>query len=735
MSLTQLIQTFQSGTLSREAFYSEIDRVLAGGAGSGARLREAMDATQTVHPLPDQVYDEVLRRIERQRDRAGNGDDATRMQETSTASYPSVPSSVPGAATPDDMEHLKGIGDTLNGRFVLEECLGVGGMGTVYKALDLRKLEASDRKPYIAIKVLNVQFRGQPSSLIALQREARKAQTLAHRNIVTVYDFDRDGPLVYLTMEYLSGKPLSRVLRAPGFAGLPFEKARPIIAGMGQALAYAHERGFVHCDFKPANVFITDSGEVKVIDFGIARVFQRPEEDPDVTVFDPASLGGITPAYASPEMFEHREPDPRDDVYALACVTYELLTGKHPFHRKSATQARSEKLRAERPPGLDRLQWRTLSAALSFDRAARTATVNQFLDGMGVLPHAAAFSAARMGAIGAGAVVVAGGLWVGYRAMSAHETPRADVATAVAASAASEAPALAASGPALAASSAAVVASVLATSGPDANAPASAAANVTAAASAATLTSAASAANPASVASVAEPTPVPDTAALAALNASLARIPCSALDASVSGHALRVSGFAGAGGGVARVHNALARTAGGRGAAIDVNAVQNHYCEIVNTFAPYWRANRQAEGGATIHTRPPDAQLTQGSPLVVDITTPHYESYVNVDYYALDGSVVHLVPSNHERDNQAPPNFAATVGSTGDWLVDKPFGTEMIVLLITPAPLFDHLRPAAEPRAVWLAAVDQQLRTMASRYGRDHIVADFVQITTHARND
>lgn len=733
MSLTQLIQTFQSGTLSREAFYSEIDRVLAGGAGSGARLREAMDATQTVHPLPDVVYAEVLRRIDRQQDPAGAAEDATRMQETSTASYPSVPAAAPGAATADDMEHLKGIGDTLNGRFVLEECLGVGGMGTVYKALDLRKLEASDRKPYIAIKVLNVQFRGQPSSLIALQREARKAQTLAHRNIVTVYDFDRDGPLVYLTMEYLSGKPLSKVLRAPGFAGLPFEKARPIIAGMGQALAYAHERGFVHCDFKPANVFITDGGEVKVIDFGIARVFQRPEEDPDVTVFDPATLGGITPAYASPEMFEHREPDPRDDVYALACVTYELLTGKHPFNRKSATQARSEKLRAERPPNLDRQQWRTLSAALSFDRAARTATVNQFLDGMGVQPHASAFSAARMGALGAGAVVVAGGLWFGYRAMSGHDAPRADAAATVAAS---EAPTMAASVPAQA-SSAAVVASVLASSGPDVNAPASAAANLANPASATTTASAAPAANAASNASApaAVEAPVPDTAALAALNASLARIPCSALDASVSAHALRVSGFAGAGGGVARVHGALARTAGAQGAAIDVNAVQNHYCEIVNTFAPYWRANRQPEGGATIHTRPPDAQLTQGSPLIVDITTPHYESYVNVDYYALDGSVVHLVPSNHERDNQAPPNFAATVGSTGDWLVDKPFGTEMIVLLITPAPLFDHLRPAAEPRAVWLAAVDQQLKTMASRYGRDHIVADFVQITTHARGN
>ncbi|WP_321911842.1 serine/threonine protein kinase [Paraburkholderia sp. J11-2] len=704
MSLAQLIQTFQSGALSRDAFFAEIDHVLAVDAANCARLREAVDATQTVHPLPDAVYAEVLRRIEHRQENTGPVDDSTRIHEALAAAR--------SATTGDDSEHVKGIGDTLNGRFVLEECLGVGGMGTVYKALDLRKLEASDRKPYIAIKVLNVQFRGQPTSLIALQREARKAQTLAHRNIVTVYDFDRDGPLVYLTMEYLSGKPLSKLLRAPGFAGMSFDKARPIIAGMGQALAYAHERGFVHCDFKPANVFLTDGGDVKVIDFGIARVFQRPEEDPDVTVFDPATLGGITPAYASPEMFEHREPDPRDDIYALACVTYELLTGKHPFNRKSATQARSEKMRAERPPALDRGQWRTLSAALSFDRASRTASVNQFLEGMGVLAHAHAFPAARAGAVGVGAIVVAAGLWAGYRVLSGHEQTGAKSSVAAISTSVTSTPASAtkpvaeaAASPVLAAAPAAVAASVPAVS------------------------AVAAAASPASSA------PVADAASVAALNATLARIPCSALAASLPGQAIQVRGFANAGENMAHLHDALAQTPGGQVAKLDVTAVENHNCEVVSAFAPYWRANHLAGGGASIHTQPLDAHLTQGMPLIVDITTPHYDSYVNVDYFALDGSVVHLVPSNVERDNQAPPGFSAKVGGSGYWLVDKPFGTEMIVLLITPAPLFDGLRPASESRSAYLAAVEQQLKKMEARYGAGHIAADFVQITTHARND
>jgi eukaryotic-like serine/threonine-protein kinase len=400
-------------------------------------------------------------------------------------------------------------------------------------------------------------------------------------------------------------------------------------------------------------------------------------------------------------------------------VTYELLTGKHPFNRKSAPQARSEKMHAERPQGLERTQWRTLSAALSFDRASRTASVNQFLEGMGVLAPTSTFSAARLGVIGAAAVVVAGGLWLGYRALSGNEASHASASTAAVASAASVS-----------------TVNTTAQSGGIPSATGASTSPVVAATSAAVVARApATGASVPTSGAVAVAPPVPGATALAALNATLSRIPCSALAASLPEHALEVSGFASTGDGVAHVREALAQTLGGQGARLDVNAVGSHNCEVVSAFAPYWRANHQAGAGAAIHTRPPDAQLTQGSPLIVDITTPQYDSYVNVDYYALDGSVVHLVPSNHERDNQAPPGFSATIGSSGDWVVDKPFGTEMIVLLVTPAPLFDGLRPPSEPRAAYLAAVDHQLKQMEARYGSGRIAADFVQITTHARGE
>jgi predicted Ser/Thr protein kinase len=597
-----------------------------------------------------------------------------------------------------ELDQVKGVGDTLNGRFVLEECLGIGGMGTVYKALDLRKLEASDRRPYVAIKVLNLQFRGNPKSLIALQREARKAQTLAHRNIVTVYDFDRDGSVVYLTMEYLSGQPLSRLLRNPNFKGMPFAEVAPIFKGMANALAYAHERGFVHCDFKPANVFLTDTAEVKVIDFGIARVFQRPEEETEATIFDPGSLGALTPAYASPEMLEHREPDPRDDVYALGCITYELLTGKHPFDRVPATQARSAGMKAARPDDLGNKQWRAIKAALSFDREARTPTVAQFSDELAEeRPAAATGSKGKpklmLGAAALAAAVVAGAGYYFYDqsrseqegAKSAQET---DVAGSVVV------PAAAPPAPAVA------------------------------------VVPSAPAAPSAAVASAAVPAPA---LTLDAVMPALAAVPCSALVATVHDQTVDVQGYVSERYGMGRLRQVLGALPGVKTVNLGVQPVADDKCDVLKVVGPYWTANHQTGRPASLRSRAPGARLTEGQPLIVDVMTPGFDSYVNVDYFQLDGTVVHLLPNERAKDNQAPPHYTATIGTMGDWVVGKPFGSELIVLLITPAPLFDSLRPDSEPKADYLRAVDARLAQLAGKYGRDHVAVDIVQISTQAR--
>ena len=648
-SLAHMIRVFQSGGLSHNEFLAQVDRLLATDRANSAGLLKILDEEHHKMPLPPGVYAEVQRRIEHVVESTHSPSaDETRVR-TNAADTSALDDQ-----TVAEPERIKGVGDTLNGRFVLEECIGFGGMGTVYKALDLRKLEAADRKPYIAIKVLNVQFRGHPKSLIALQREARKAQTLAHPNIVAVYDFDRDGSMVYLTMEYLSGKPLSQTLRTPDFAGMPYAKVLSIVSGIAKALAYAHERGFVHCDLKPANVFLTDKGQVKVIDFGISRVFRKPEEDADVTVFDPGSLGGLTPAYASPEMLEHREPDPRDDIYALACITYELLTGRHPFGRMSAIEARNAGIKPQRPKNLGGRQWRALKAALSFDRETRTPSVTRFLREISGERRATVNLVLVASSLLVTVLLVAVGINY-YREPAVPMAPSATVS------------------------------------------------------------------------------PAARTLSTAAIAPILARVPCSALVASARDHALQVQGYIPRSFGITRLKEMLSAAPGVQTLNLDVQQVSEDECAAINVFAPYWVMNRQAGQGASIQARARNAELTEGDPLMVDIKTPGYDAYVYVDYYVLDGNVAHLVPNPRALAHQAPANYTATVGSLGNWVVSKPFGTELIVLLVTPVPVFDGVRPEIESRSDYLRAVEKQLAQIAAKYGKERITVDFVRITTKAR--
>ncbi|MEF3077103.1 serine/threonine-protein kinase [Methylobacter sp. Wu1] len=281
----------------------------------------------------------------------------------------------------DQADTLK-VGSILNKRFVLKEVLGSGGMGTVFRATDLRRLKAQDQKPDVALKVLNIEFRDDPGLFIALQRKMKKSQRLAHPNIVSVYDFDRDGRNIFMVMEMLEGKSLSHYIqKIARRGGIPFDKAWPIIERMALALGYAHKKNIVHSDFKPGNIFITDGGEVKVLDFGIASAAVKPEHQSyDGTVFNRRNLEALTPTYAGLKMFENCIPDPRDDIYALACVSYELLAGRHPFNKLSAQKALETNLQPPFIPGLKRRQWNALTHALALRSEQRTASIAQFLD-------------------------------------------------------------------------------------------------------------------------------------------------------------------------------------------------------------------------------------------------------------------------------------------------------------------------------------------------------------------
>lgn len=304
-------------------------------------------------------------------------------------------------------------GSLLKKRFLLEEVLGQGGMGTVYKTKDLRKVEAEDPYPYIATKVLNPSFENHPDAFVTLQQETAKSHTLAHPNIVTVHDFDRDGDTLYMTMELLQGDPLDRLLKVErklglSKSGIAKPKALGIVRDLCAALAYAHQRNIIHADFKPGNIFICDDGTAKVLDFGIARAASKETQKHK---FDAGQLGALTPAYATIEMIRDEPLTFTDDVYALACVAYEIFSGEHPYQNHSALEAKQLGLKPKPIASLNHREWKALSHALALEKNQRTATVPLFMAAMFPRRSTIALSVAVVFAL----VAVGGAAWLGYQ--------------------------------------------------------------------------------------------------------------------------------------------------------------------------------------------------------------------------------------------------------------------------------------------------------------------------------
>lgn len=222
------------------------------------------------------------------------------------------------------------------GRFLLRSVLGQGGLGTVYSAWDPLLSRA------VAVKTLRMQadqtIPDAPHNM--LLHEARAAARLSHPHIVTVFDAGLSDQGVYIAMEPLRGMDLRKLLQQ-GWEPTPFESAN-LVRRVADALAYAHGKGVVHCDVKPANIFMVDRKHPKVLDFGIARQARR----------DGAKTTGITagsPYYLSPEQLRGENVDRRCDVYSLGVVLYELLTGKVPFSGESLEDITQAVLNAPAP--------------------------------------------------------------------------------------------------------------------------------------------------------------------------------------------------------------------------------------------------------------------------------------------------------------------------------------------------------------------------------------------------
>jgi tetratricopeptide (TPR) repeat protein/TolB-like protein len=224
-------------------------------------------------------------------------------------------------------------GNTI-GRFVVGERLGEGGMGEVYRAEDTRL------KRTVALKRLSVHLRSDPLYRRRFEEEAERASSLNDAHVAAVHDVIEVQGEIFLVIEFVEGENLRQRIQEP----MSLEQFFVIAVQCAQALVAAHMHGIVHCDIKPENIMLTPEGQVKILDFGVAKHLARSDQ----TTVDRSGTVSGTPAYMSPEVLLEKTPDGRADIFSLGVVFYELLAGHHPFlaHGFLAT---SDRIRCETP--------------------------------------------------------------------------------------------------------------------------------------------------------------------------------------------------------------------------------------------------------------------------------------------------------------------------------------------------------------------------------------------------
>jgi serine/threonine-protein kinase Stk1 len=269
-------------------------------------------------------------------------------------------------------EPLPPLPDVLAGRYRIERLLGAGGMGTVYRARDLLHEQFGETGAEIAVKILGEAFEESPDANALLYSEFAMTRHLRHPGVMQVYDFEVDAACgrAFFTMELMHGLPLDRLLCERPL-GLPWIELRDIAIELLDALAHAHGRGVLHGDLKPSNVMLSEQG-LRLFDFGLGQAMDGVL--PGLPTLSRERIKAWTPNYAAPELLEGGPLTIKTDVYAVACVLFELASGKHPFQRLTAIEAKEKKLdrTLKSPKQLPKPCWPALKTALALKPKNRT---------------------------------------------------------------------------------------------------------------------------------------------------------------------------------------------------------------------------------------------------------------------------------------------------------------------------------------------------------------------------
>ncbi len=587
------------------------------------------------------------------------------------------------------------------GKYELEPVpIGEGGMAVVYKGRDPHLGQP------VAIKViLKAHLEGPRANELRerFKTEAIAGQRLRHPNIVPVYAYGEQQDCPYIVMKFVEGKQLKKVLD-DGYR-YSVTEALSIMEQLLEALDYAHSEGVVHRDIKPSNILYSERGRILVADFGIAKV--------DASTLTRTGIAMGTYGYMAPEQCLGTGSDHRADIFAAGVILYQLLTGERPFHADSEAAVMYQTLNVEPVKPSDRngqipfVLDGVVAKAMAKRREERYQSAREFAS---ALMQAVASPPSRPGAAMESLPTIPG-MVAGLEARRQSKISKKMLATA----------------------GIFIVVSIwfLAQKEVRVPKPDLGAASPESAVPPASGSAAQSDGGPSETVS-------PITQMLTRqLGDIVASVECAELETTLTAFGeVVLSGYLKPEDRES-VERKIARLPGVKAVLFKAETLAWPYCELRRLLGPYEAANdshrdeRGRPSGVRLTPHRPDGWYQEGERLVLTLTAPDLNSHLYVDYFMIDGSVVHQFPVTASQQERQPPFKDFHLGEGGgarQWQVAPPFGSEMLVAIAAQDPLFDAPRPEMDASKDYLPALTQALQR--ARTKGSIVLADLQRITT-----